>query len=80
MGIVESIKEYNSDAIFWDGLDEAIIGMTTNGNVVYDITKVHKILMARHKMSLDQAVDFAEDNILYTPLADFSPIHIITFK
>ena len=79
MNIVESIKEYNSDAIFWDGLDKAIIGMTTNGSVVYDITKVHKILMDVHKISLDEAVDFAERNILYTPLADFSPVHIITF-
>lgn len=75
----EIISEYNPDAILWDGLDSAIIGISTNGNVVYDISKIHEILMERHDMELDEAIDYAEYNILCTHVGEFTPIHITLF-
>jgi hypothetical protein len=76
----EDIAMYNPDAIMWDGLDEAIIGMTTNGHVVYDISKIHELLMANSDMTLDEAIDYAEYNILSTHVGEFTPIHMTTLK
>lgn len=72
----EFIEEHNPDAIVWDGLDDAIIAVTTNGNAVYDIAKIHEILMKEFKMTLDEAIDYAEYNILCAHVGEFTPIHI----
>jgi len=76
----EDIAMYNPDAVMWDGFDEAIIGMTTNGSVVYDISKIHLLLMANGEMTLDEAIDYAEYNILCAHVGDFTPVHITTLK
>jgi hypothetical protein len=76
----EDIAMYNPDAIMWDGLDEAIIGMTTNGSVVYDISKIHLLLMASSDMTLDEAIDYAEYNILCAHVGEFTPVHMTTLK
>ena len=76
----EDIAMYNPDAAMWDGFDEAIIGMTTNGHVVYDISKIHELLMANSDMTLDEAIDYAEYNILCAYVGEFTPIHMTTLK
>ena len=76
----EDIAMYNPDAVMWDGFDEAIIGMTTNGHVVYDISKIHELLMANSDMTLDEAIDYAEYNILCAYVGEFTPIHMTTLK
>jgi hypothetical protein len=76
----EDIAMYNPDAIMWDGFDEAIIGMTTNGHVVYDISKIHELLMANGEMTLDEAIDYAEYNILCAHVGEFTPVHMTTLK
>jgi hypothetical protein len=76
----EDIAQYNPDAVMWDDLDEAIIGMTTNGQVVYDISKIHELLMANGDMTLDDAIDYAEYNILCAYVGEFTPVHITTLK
>ncbi len=76
----EDIAMYNPDAVMWDGFDEAIIGMTTNGHVVYDISKIHELLMANSDMTLDDAIDYAEYNILCAYVGEFTPVHMTTLK
>jgi len=79
MTIREKVAELNPEAIVWDDLDEAIIGLTTNGQAVYDINIIHEILMSQSEMTLDEAIDYAEYNILSAHMGDFTPVHIIKF-
>lgn len=72
----EMIAEYNPDAILWDGMDDAIIGITTNGQAVYETSKIHRILMMDSEMTLDEAIDYAEYNIFGTHVGEFTPIHV----
>jgi len=71
----EWVAMFNPDAVLWDGLDDAVIGMTDNGNVAYDVTKIHEILMSQG-MELDEAIEFAEYNILCAYVGEFTPVHI----
>lgn len=66
---------FNPDAVMWDGFDDAVIGMTDNGNVAYDVTKIHEILESQG-MTIDEAIEFAEYNILCAHVGEFTPVHI----
>lgn len=72
----EFIASYNPDAIVWDDMDDAIIGITTDGSAVYDTNRIHEILMENSDMTLDEAIDYAEYNIFCTRVGDFTPIHV----
>jgi len=76
MSMRESIAEYNEDAILWDGMDDALIGITTNGQAVYETSKIHEVLMRDSGMTLDDAIDYAEYNIFGAHVGDFTPIHV----
>lgn len=39
----EEIAEINPDAVLWDGLDDALVGITDCGKAVYDIHKMELI-------------------------------------
>jgi hypothetical protein len=71
----EWISTFNPDAVLWDDLDDAVIGMTNNGNVAYDVTKIHEIFMSQG-MNLDEAIEFTEYNILGAYVGEFTPVHI----
>ena len=82
--MIDEINIYNPDAIVWDGLDAAIIGISTNGNVVYDITKIQQILFDEWSkndktIQMDDVIDYVEYNILCAHVGEFTPIHMIKF-
>lgn len=82
--MIDKINEYNPDAILWDGLDDAIIGISTNGSVVYDVSKIHQIIFDQwfkndKQTQMDDVIDYVENNILTAYVGDFTPIHIINF-
>ena len=60
------------DSIFFENpdYDAAIIGITTDGNVVYDYDKMIGCLMDEDHMDYDEAVDFIDyDTIRSLPYA-----------
>ena len=71
----EWVAMYNPDAVLWDDLDDAVIGMTDNGNVAYDVSKIHDIFMSQG-MTLDEAIEFTEYNVLSAYVGEFTPVHI----
>lgn len=77
MSMRETIAEYNPEAVLWDGMDDAIIGITTNGHAVYETSKIHEILMRDSEMTLDDAIDYAEYNIFGAHVGEFTPIHVV---
>jgi len=51
------IAEVNPDAILWDGLDEAIVGITQDNVAVYDIYKMELEIMKLQDCTFDEAVE-----------------------
>ena len=64
--------------IKWDGLDDAVIGKSTSGQLVYDINKVIHVFMDRDGMDYEEANDFFWFNVEGSRSNDNpdSPIHV----
>ena len=46
----EKINEVNPDAITWDDMDEAIVGISDSGRVIYDIYKMECLVYDENKV------------------------------
>ena len=79
MELLEKIRELYPDAIVWDGLDDAIIGYSINGEVVYDVEKIIQILMKQDpEITEEEANEHFDFNIAGSYVGEFTPIHIYT--
>jgi hypothetical protein len=74
--IVDQIAAMNEEAITLDGLDAAIVGITTAGSVAYSVSRILKILMDRDGMDAEEADEFFGFNIECLGLGEFTPIFI----
>jgi hypothetical protein len=74
--IRESITQINPDAIIWDDMDDAIVGISDDGRVVYDINKMEHLIYDKDGMTLDEAVEWVNFNMISAHLGEFTPIHI----
>ena len=76
--------ELEDDTIVFDNpaFDNSIIGITTDGQAVYDYNKMVVELMCDENISEQEAIDWIEFNTLRAiPYAgDMAPIVIFTFK
>lgn len=75
----EKIAELYPDTVLWDGLDDAIIGITDSMRAVYDIYKMECITYEGFEdksLTFEDAVDYVEFNILNAYVGDFTPVHI----
>jgi hypothetical protein len=70
------IAEVNPDAILWDDLDEAIIGIDVDNIVVYDIYKMELEIMKLHDCTFEEAVEWVDYNILSAYVGEWTPKHI----
>lgn len=70
------------ELVFADGYDEAILGLVAcNGveAVVYDATKVLRVLCRRDGMSLDEAEAFFEFNVVGAWVGERTPLFLRPF-
>jgi len=76
----EEIAEYNEEALFCDGFDEAIIGYAERINlgpvVAYDVNKIIEILMTKDGMTHEEAVEYFYYNIHGAWMGEYTPIYI----
>jgi hypothetical protein len=70
------IAEVNPDAILWDDLDEAIIGIDVDNIAVYDIHKMELEIMKLHNCPFEEAVEWVDYNILSAYVGEETPKHI----
>ena len=70
------ILDIDPQAILWDGLDEAIIGITNEGVPVYDNHQMEIILMRDNKWDWETSAEWLEFNILSAYVGDRTPIHM----
>ena len=80
-------EEWDTELLFLseEEFDEAIIGVSERiGNepvVAYDTTKIVEILVLNHSMSVDEAYEYFEFNILGAYVGERTPTFItFTFK
>lgn len=57
-----------------DGYDEAVIGRTTRGLFVYDVSKIISIMMEKDEMSEEDAIDYFYYNIDGAYMGEETPI------
>ena len=60
------LQEYLAeDCLKLDGLNEAIVGVTSQGYLVYDYEKIIKVFMKEpSNMEYDEAIEFFDYNVL----------------
>ena len=75
----EIVSNVNSEAIFADGFDDAIMGYGSNGAAVYDYDKCCHILMDTSDMDESEANEYMQFNVVGAYVGDFTPIFIHTF-
>lgn len=71
--------EYVSEiALKADGFDDAIIGVSTNGLIVYDYDKCMNILISNNNWKYLDALQFMEHNVIGSFMGEGTPIFIHT--
>ena len=76
-----TLIENESETLFADGFDDAIIGIGEQGGirktlVVYDRQKCIEILMERDGMTLEEADEFFEFNTVGGYVGEYTPIFL----
>ena len=67
-----------SDTLIADGLDEAVIGLSTKGILIYDVDKAIKVLMKESDMCEEEARDYFYYNVEGAYVGEFTPIYVHT--
>jgi len=77
-----NINEYAEGAILLDGLNDAIIGITEefgkDNRILYSKSKILSILCERDGMSISEAEEFYDFNILGLYAGEQNPVFLIT--
>lgn len=73
---IDRIRSINEQAILADGFDEAIIGITNDGIVVYDINKMIDVLIRDHDMLMSEAMEYLEFNTLGAYVGEMTPVYM----
>ena len=63
-----------AQSVYLDGLDEACVAVTDDCRFVYDYNLIIQTLMQREKWSVEDAIDYADFNIVSAKFGDNSPI------
>ena len=62
------------ETLFADGFDEAIMGMAGE-RVVYDMEKILAILVTKHNMNYEEAIEYYEFNIAGAYMGEGTPLY-----
>jgi hypothetical protein len=74
---MQDLLDGYEDLMFADGLNEAIIGVSSDERAVYSINKILEILM-EDNMNYEEALDYYCFNIEGTYMGEKTPIYIWT--
>jgi len=77
----EKIADLNSEALFADGFDDALIGYDASSFcAVYDYTNCLDILHKRDSMTPEEAHEHMEFNVVGAYVGDFTPTFVHTMR
>jgi hypothetical protein len=74
--LLESIAEFNPEALLADGLEDAIVGYDTKGRVIYSVGNIIDILVERDGMSYEDASEYFSFNIECAYVGEHTPIYM----
>lgn len=74
--LLESIAEFNPEALLADGLEGAIVGYDTKGRVIYSVGNIIDILVERDDMSYEDASEHFSFNIECAYVGEHTPIYM----
>ena len=74
--LLESIAEFNPEALLADGLEDAILGYDTKGRVIYSVGSIIDILVERDGMSYEDASEHFSFNIECAYVGEHTPIYM----
>lgn len=76
---MDSLMEYVSEvALKADGFDDAIIGVSTTGLIVYDYDKCVDIIIKEQNCKYIDAIEYMEFNVVSAYMREGTPIFIKT--
>ena len=78
LSLREKVADMNTEAILWDGLDDAIIGISIDNRTVYGLNKMI-LLFQEQGMSEEEAMEWIDFNIISAYVGEYTPIHIWEF-
>ena len=78
MTVIERLTQDNPNAILWNDLNDAVIGVSDNLCAVYDIDKIVECLQKNNDWNEEDANEWLGYNILGVYVGEFTPIHIYT--
>lgn len=72
-------KDADPEAIVLDGFDDALIGVSHDGRLIYDIGVMRKILQDRDKMCPIEADEFLDFNVINVKFGELNPIFVTLY-
>ena len=72
----DKIADSFPQSILWDNLDNSVVGITSEGRVVYSIDKMILHFM-NEGMNEDESIEWIEFNILNQYIGEYTPLHIL---
>ena len=78
LSLREKVADMNPEAVLWDGLDDAIIGISIDNRTVYGLNKMI-LLFQEQGMSEEEAMEWIDFNIISAYVGEYTPIHIWEF-
>lgn len=76
--IIDQLSEENPDALLADGFEKALIGIARRTGqpslAVYDSEKCINILVNKHEMTHEEAVEFFEFNVIGSWVGQNTPL------
>tara|TARA_Y100000361_G_scaffold70498_1_gene62320 strand:- start:1614 stop:1898 length:285 start_codon:yes stop_codon:yes gene_type:complete len=72
----ETIAEYNPEAMFADGFDNALMGYSSDGKAIYSADMIIGTLMNRDGMTNEEAVEYFGFNIECAYVGEYTPIYM----
>jgi hypothetical protein len=78
LSLREKVADMNTEAVLWDGLDDAIIGISIDNRTVYGLNKMI-LLFQEQGMSEEEAMEWIDFNIISAYVGEYTPIHIWEF-
>ena len=75
--IAKLLNDADPEAIVLDGFNDALIGTTSEGRLVYDIGLIKKILIETNKFDEIKADEYLELNVINAFFGSLTPITLI---
>jgi len=69
-------KNADPEAIVLSDFDDALVGTTSDGRLVYDIGLMRKVLIKRDKMEIFDADEYLDNNIFQALFDGLNPIYV----